>query len=130
MSINYTELMDYAIKASEKSYSPYSKFSVGAAVLMNSGKIYMGCNVENASYGMTICAERNAIFKAVSEGERGIVAIAIYSPQKGDCYPCGACRQVISEFQFGDNEIEIVTENNGKLDIKKLADYMPYMFKF
>ena len=95
---DYKLLMDMAKEASKKSYSPFSRFAVGASVLAKSGKIYTGCNIENSSFGMTICAERCAIFKAVSEGERKILAVAIYSPNKDDCNPCGACRQVILEF--------------------------------
>ncbi len=91
--------MNEAKEASKNSYSPFSRFAVGAAVLASSGKIYRGCNVENSSFGLTNCAERCAIFKAVSEGEREIRAVAIYSPNADSCYPCGACRQVMYEFQ-------------------------------
>ena len=120
--------MDKAKEASKASYSPFSRFAVGACVLAKSGKTYLGCNIENSSFGMTICAERCAIFKAVSEGEREILAVAIYSPNSDDCNPCGACRQVMYEFQ-GDNEIEIITESVGKLNIRKLTEYLPYGFK-
>ena len=118
---DYKVLMDKAKDASKKSYSPFSRFAVGACVLASSGEIYTGCNVENSSFGMTICAERCAIFKAISEGEREISAIAIYSPNADDCNPCGACRQVMYEFQGDDNEIEIITENMGNLIIRKLS---------
>ena len=128
MDIDYKLLMDKAKEASKYSYSPFSKFAVGAAVLMSNGSIYTGCNVENSSFGMTICAERCAIFKAVSEGQKEILAVAIYSPNADDCYPCGACRQVMYEFQ-GQDEIEIITEDKGKLNIKKLSDFLPYGFK-
>lgn len=84
--------------AAKTSYSPYSKFRVGAAVLAGSGKIYSGCNVENASYGLCNCAERTAIFSAVAAGERTVKAIAVYTPTKTPTSPCGACRQVINEF--------------------------------
>ena len=80
MDIDYKFLMDKAKEASQASYSPFSRFAVGAAVYMKSGKIYQGCNVENSSFGLTNCAERTAIFKAVSEGDKEILAIAIYSP--------------------------------------------------
>lgn len=94
-----TLLFNEAKKATTKSYAPYSHFRVGAAVLCSSGKIYSGCNVENSSYGLTICAERTAIVKAISEGENSINAIAIYSEDNSDyIYPCGACRQVLQEF--------------------------------
>ena len=121
--------MDKAKEASKTSYSPFSRFAVGASVLAKSGKIYTGCNIENSSFGMTICAERCAIFKAVSEGEREILAVAIYSPNTDDCNPCGACRQVMYEFQGDDNIVEIITENMGELIIRKLSEYLPYGFK-
>ncbi len=128
MNINYKLLMDKAKEAALTSYSPFSRFAVGAAVLAPNGKIYQGCNVENSSFGLTICAERCAIFKAVSEGEREILAVAIYSPNADSCYPCGACRQVMYEFQ-GDNEIEVITENLGSLDIQKLSYFLPCGFR-
>ncbi|MBC7365678.1 MAG: cytidine deaminase [Undibacterium sp.] len=84
--------------AAKKSYSPYSKFPVGAAILCGSGKIYTGCNVENASYGLCNCAERTAIFTAAAAGERTIKAVAVYTPTAAPTSPCGACRQVINEF--------------------------------
>lgn len=93
-------LVEAAKRAREFSYSPYSKFAVGAAVLTRSGKVYGGCNIENASYGITNCAERTAIFRAVSEGEREIVALAIVADSKRPVPPCGACRQVIAEFKI------------------------------
>ena len=126
---DYKKLMDIAKEASKMSYSPFSRFAVGASVLAKSGKIYSGCNVENSSFGMTICAERCAIFKAISEGEREILAVAIYSPNSDDCNPCGACRQVMYEFQPDDTELEVITENLGNLNIRKLSEYLPYGFK-
>jgi cytidine deaminase len=87
-----------AHRAAQAAYAPYSKFRVGAAVLTRAGKIHTGCNVENASYGLSSCAERTAIFKAVTEGEREIVAVAVYTPTRKPTLPCGACRQVIHEF--------------------------------
>jgi cytidine deaminase len=87
-----------SIEASKRAYCPYSHFPVGAAVLTTEGRIFSGCNVENASYGLTICAERNAIFHAVSHGLQPIVAVAIYTPTPRPSAPCGACRQVINEF--------------------------------
>lgn len=128
MNHDYNLLMNKAKEASKMSYSPFSRFAVGAAVLAKSGTIYSGCNVENSSFGMTICAERCAIFKAISEGEKEILAVAIYSPNADDCNPCGACRQVMYEFQ-GDEEIDVVTENMGELIVRKLAVYLPFGFK-
>ena len=126
---DYKLLMDNAKEASKTSYSPFSRFAVGACVLAKSGKIYTGCNVENSSFGMTICAERCAIFKAVSEGERIISAVAIYSPNADDCNPCGACRQVMFEFQNEEDGVEIITENMGELVVRNLSEYLPYGFK-
>ena len=129
MEIDFNLLMDRAKEASKTSYSPFSRFAVGAAVLTSNGKIYEGCNVENSSFGLTICAERCAIFKAVSEGEREIKAIAIYSPNSDNCYPCGACRQVMYEFQGDDEEISVVTENLGQLEVQKLSYFLPCGFR-
>jgi cytidine deaminase len=84
--------------ASEKAYAPYSNFHVGAAILTDTGTIYTGCNVENASYGLTSCAERNAVFTMIHAGEQRIVAVAVYTPTATPTAPCGACRQVINEF--------------------------------
>jgi cytidine deaminase len=92
------ELRLASIKAAGRAYCPYSHFAVGAAVLAANGKIFSCCNVENASYGLTICAERNAIFIAVASGSQQIVAVAIYTPTPAPSAPCGACRQVINEF--------------------------------
>jgi cytidine deaminase len=91
-------LAQTARQAAKSSYSPYSKFAVGAAVLADSGKIYAGCNVENASYGLCNCAERTAIFTGVAAGERHFRAVVVYTPTPQPTMPCGACRQVINEF--------------------------------
>ena len=125
---NYEELLKRAKEVSKNAYTPYSKFNVGACVLAESGNMYVGCNFENSSYGMSICAERNAIGTAIANGEKKIVAIAIYSPNKDNCPPCGACRQVMYEFQ-GEREIEIITEEKGELNIKKMSDFLPFGFK-
>ena len=129
MNIDFQELMNNAKEAAKNSYSPFSRFAVGAAVITSSGKIYRGCNVENSSFGLTNCAERTAIFKAVSEGEREIYAVAIYSPNTDSCYPCGACRQVLYEFQSDDYEIDVVTENLGALEVQKLSYFLPCGFR-
>ena len=129
MNIDFQELMNNAKEASKNSYSPFSRFAVGAAVLTSSGKIYQGCNVENSSFGLTNCAERTAIFKAVSEGEREVLAVAIYSPNTDSCYPCGACRQVLYEFQSDEYEIDVVTENLGVLEVQKLSYFLPCGFR-
>ena len=100
--MNNKELMDLALKARENSYSPYSNFAVGAALLAKNGKVYLGCNIENSSYTPTICAERVAFFKAVSEGVKEFEAIAIVGGKTKEdgrfCAPCGVCRQVMAEF--------------------------------
>jgi len=124
--INHKELLKHANEAMERAYAPYSNFKVGAAVLMSSGKIYTGCNIENASYGATNCAERTAIFKAVSEGEKEIKAIAIVSSGKEFTYPCGICRQVIAEFM---KEGEFIFENGqDEIQIVPLEKMFPYSF--
>ena len=128
MNIDYKLLIEKAKEAVKTSYSPFSKFAVGAAVMMSNGQIYTGCNIENSSFGMTICAERCAIFKAVSEGQKEILAVAIYSPNADDCYPCGACRQVMYEFQ-GKNEIVVITEHENQPVPRMLSDFLPYGFK-
>ena len=110
------KLVNEAIKARDMAYSPYSQFCVGAALLCDDGSIYTGSNIENSSFSATICAERVALFKAVSEGKRNFLAIAVAGAKQGEtpskpCYPCGVCRQVLSEFCKEDFKIYIVTEN-------------------
>jgi len=112
------ELIHKAIQAKETSYSPYSKFRVGAAVMTDDGEIFAGCNVENASYGLAICAERNAIFQAVFAGNRKIVAVAVSSDEQTFITPCGACRQVIAEFADKNAEIILLTKNEKSKSIK------------
>ena len=126
------ELVLAALKAREAAYAPYSGYAVGAALLTNAGKIYTGCNVENASFGATNCAERTAFFKAVSEGERTFVAIAIAGGKAGEAvsdyaYPCGICRQVMQEFCEADFQILVVTVN-GEFKEHTLAEMLPYGF--
>lgn len=94
----WSQLMDSARSASKRAYCPYSDFHVGAALLGESGAIYHGCNVENASYGLTICAERSAVARAIADGETEIVGIVVYTPTPKPTTPCGACRQVLNEF--------------------------------
>lgn len=124
------ELIKIAVKAREMSYSPYSGFKVGAALLCKNGKVYTGCNIENAAYTPTNCAERTAVFKAVSEGEREFLAIAIVGG-KGNtlndlCAPCGVCRQVLCEFCDGDFRIVLGTPESIKT--VTLGDILPYSF--
>lgn len=101
----YNSLIEFAKKAADTAYAPYSRYRVGAAVLSDSGEIFTGCNVENASYGLTICAERVAIFKARSAGHSVWKAVAIYAPAGPAPLPCGACRQVMAE---GGNAPEVI----------------------
>jgi cytidine deaminase len=96
--IDFSALVAEAKAASGRAYCPYSQFRVGAAVLTESGDVVAGCNVENASYGLTICAERNAVFQAVARGASAIRAIVVYTPTSTPSAPCGACRQVLNEF--------------------------------
>lgn len=119
------ELMKMAKAAAAFSYAPYSNFCVGAALLTKDGTIYTGCNVENASYGATNCAERTAIFKAVSEGYRQFDKIAIAAKDGSTAYPCGICLQVMNEFM---PEGEILLENNHKLFSCHLKDLLPSGF--
>ena len=128
----YKNLLEQAKKASELSYSPYSKFPVGACVLFESQKTYSSCNIENASYGLSICAERNAITKALSEGEKTkITAIAIYSPKQKKCMPCGACRQWLSEFAQNSHDTKIILEDeNLEPFVLTLEEIFPFGFKF
>ncbi len=126
--MNYEELLNKAKDASKNSYSPYSKFAVGACVLSESGEIYTGCNFENSSFGMTICAERNAIGSMINNGERKIKAVAIYSPNQKNCVPCGACRQVIHEFSENDNVVDIILESDSGIRVLKLSELLPESF--
>ena len=120
-----SELYELAVKAKEHSYSPYSGYAVGAAVLTDSGSVYSGCNIENASYGATICAEMNAIFKAVSEGHTKFKALAVVADTEGPCAPCGACRQVISEFEIP----QIILANlKGNYRVVSLDELLPFRF--
>ena len=120
-----------AVMAREKAYTPYSNYKVGACLLAKSGKKYLGCNVENAAYTPTNCAERTAFFKAISEGERGFEAIAIVGGKDGEplslnCTPCGVCRQVMLEFCTKDFKVILGTPDDFK--VYTLEQIMPYAF--
>ncbi len=115
-----------ARKAAAKAYAPYSRFRVGAAVLAGSGRIYFGCNVENASYGLCMCAERSAILSAVASGESRIGAVAVYTPTREPTSPCGACRQVINE--FGPDALVISVCDSDKRLESPLCDLLPDSF--
>ncbi len=124
------ELLNMARDAAQESYSPYSHFPVGAALECADGSVFTGCNVENAALGSTICAERTALCKAVSEGRRKFVRIAIYGEGEKYCLPCGACRQVMSEFD-SDGDMEVLcTRSGGRYVSYRLSQLMPHPFEF
>lgn len=128
--MKYQELLNEAMEARKMSYSPYSGFKVGAALLCKDGSIVTGCNIENRAYGPTVCAERTAFFKAVSEGKREFQAIAIVGGKEEAemCYPCGVCRQVMGEF-CNPESFEVVCGIPGKeIEIYKLKELLPKMF--
>lgn len=124
-------LVKKAYEAMQYSYSPYSGFKVGAALLCKNGNIYTGCNIENSAYSPTNCAERTAFFKAISEGEIDFKAIAIVGGKDGEitdyCYPCGVCRQVMAE--FCDRDFEIITASPEGIKTYTLKDLLPEAFK-
>ena len=123
---DYDKLIKAARQVRENAHAPYSNFRVGAALRAQSGRIYTGCNVENASYGLTCCAERVAIFKALSEGERGFEAIAVVTDAESLTPPCGACRQVIWEF-CGDIPV-ILANLKGKVEHERAGKLLPRPF--
>lgn len=126
--MEYSELIEQAVKAKQFSYAPYSDFHVGAALLGKSGKVYLGCNIENAAYTPTNCAERTAVFKAVSEGERDFLAIAIVGDGEEYLAPCGVCRQVLTEF-VNPKEFDIImVEKNQKYKKMTLEQLFPESF--
>ncbi len=131
--ISAVELLEKAKEASKNSYSPYSKFSVGAACIFESGKVYLGSNIENVSYGLGLCAERNALSTALCDGEKSkLLAIAVFSPNQKRCLPCGACLQWLNEFSnMHSADIEVVLEDDGTEPlIHELSELLPFGFKF
>ncbi|MCM2531604.1 cytidine deaminase [Neobacillus pocheonensis] len=125
--MNIDQLIEEAKLAREKAYVPYSKFGVGAALLTKDGKVYQGCNIENAAYSMCNCAERTAIFKAYSEGDRDFQLLAIVADTERPCSPCGACRQVISELCPRDMLV-VLTNLKGDIQEITVADLLPGAF--
>ncbi|MBN7772695.1 cytidine deaminase [Clostridium aminobutyricum] len=123
--MDYKELYRIAIKAAENSYAPFSKFRVGAALLTKDGEVFTGVNVENSSYGATICAERTTFTKAISEGKREFTAIAITGNGK-TAWPCGICRQFM--YEFGSDLVVITGEDEAHLEIMKLSELLPHGF--
>lgn len=132
--MNDKELVRISLEARKKAYCPYSGFSVGAALLTNNGKVYTGCNIENSSYGATNCAERTAIFKAVSEGEKSFTAIAVCGGLKDDevpkgyAYPCGICRQVMREFCDPETFRVIFCKSVDEYEVHYLKEILPFDF--
>lgn len=130
--MGYAELIGAALKARQNSYSPYSGYQVGAALLAKSGKIYTGCNIENAAFGPTNCAERTAFFKAVSEGERQFDAIAIVGSPAGEpvqlAWPCGVCRQVMMEFCDPESFVVIAAKSKEEYAVRTLQELLPEGF--
>lgn len=129
-TVAQTRLARAALKAAKASYSPYSRFPVGAALLAQGGKVFAGCNVENASYGLTLCAERVAVLKAVSEGRRTFKALAVTGGRGRAVRPCGACLQVLSEFCGPDFPIILSSlDKPAKAGMVTLGDLLPQAFK-
>ncbi len=128
--MTYQQLVFKAIEARQNSYSPYSNFAVGAALLSADGDLYTGANIENASYGLAVCAERTAIFKAVSEGVDKFTAMAVACDTDtfDNAFPCGACRQVMAEFADDETDI-IVSLKSGEYRVYKLRDLLPHAFR-
>ena len=121
------QLVDLALAMTERSYCPYSKFPVGAALLCEDGQVFTGCNVENAAYGSTICAERTALVKAVSEGRRGgFVRLAVAGRGTDWCWPCGACRQML--YEFAPNLTVLAARGDGQFQTVLLRDLLPHGF--
>ena len=122
-----TELIDLAVKTSENAYVPYSHFPIGAVLVTDEGKIYTGVNVENASFGLTNCGERTAIFKAVSEGERSFKELIIYGQTEKPVSPCGACRQVMAEFFEPDLPVTLIAKDKSTV-VMTVKELLPYSF--
>jgi cytidine deaminase len=121
-----TELIAAASKAREHSHAPYSHFRVGAALRADSGRIFTGCNIENSTFGLTLCAERVAVFKALSEGERGFDAVAVVADTERLTPPCGACRQILWEFC---RDAEVILSNlGGQMTVRRMSDLLPDAF--
>ncbi|MFH1197609.1 MAG: cytidine deaminase [bacterium] len=125
--MDYKELVNLAADARKKSISPYSNFKVGAALLTEDGKVYEGANIENATYGLTICAERTALFAALLAGERKFKAISVIGDDGGFCPPCGPCRQLLVEFCGPELDV-ILRKSEGDLQIIKMKELLPLSF--
>ena len=126
--MNDRELLKLEKQDAERAYAPYSRFQVGAALECADGRVFTGCNVENSALGCTMCAERTAIFKAISEGQRQFTRIAIYGESTDYCMPCGSCRQVMAEFSGGDLELLCANASGGYVSYK-LSQLLPHAFR-
>ncbi|BAC13707.1 cytidine deaminase [Oceanobacillus iheyensis] len=126
--MNKNQLLDASLKAMDSAYVPYSTFPVGAALLTKSGKLYTGCNIENAAYPVTCCAERVAIFKAISEGETQFAEMAVAANTKRPVPPCGSCRQVMSEFFTSSMKIHL-TNLNKEVKTLTIEELLPFSFQ-
>lgn len=128
--MDYKQLAKEAICARKNAYTPYSSFRVGAALLCEDGSVYQGCNIENAAFGPTVCAERVAVFKAVSDGKRAFSALAVVGGKDkvASVTPCGVCRQVLSEFCGADFKVLLVQDEDGSYNETTLGALLPYAF--
>lgn len=126
MIMNNQALILEAKEAMKHAYVPYSHFMVGAALLTKSGRVYRGCNIENASFGATNCAERTAIFKAISEGEKDFIKIAVVSSSNDYTFPCGICRQVLSEFM---PDGEVIFDDGKNILVCSVSELLPHSFE-
>lgn len=122
-----TNLIELAIEASQNAYVPYSHFPIGAAVKTADGQVYTGCNIENASFGLTNCGERTAIFKAISDGHRDLIELAVYGQTERPVSPCGACRQVMAEFFQQDAKITLIAKDGQTVEMT-VGELLPYSF--
>ncbi len=128
--MNSETLLEVAAKAAEKAYSPYSEYKVGAAVLCADGTVFTGCNIENSSYGLTVCAERTAVFSAITDGHRDFVALAVVAIGEHMPYPCGACRQVLNEFCREELSVYIAKADVLEdYEVISLAELLPHGFR-
>jgi cytidine deaminase len=128
LAIPWPELLDAATRGRAQAYAPYSRYAVGAAVLAKSGRVYAGANLENASYGLSVCAERNAVAAAIAAGEKQWLALAVVTESSPPASPCGACRQVLAE--FADDLAILLANDRGEQLRLQLADLLPHQFRF
>ena len=126
--MDISRLLEEAQGAKAKAYAPYSGFRVGAALLTGKNRVFTGCNIENASFGLTVCAERVAVYNAVSSGEKDFRALAVIGDGEDCCRPCGACRQVLAE--FGGNILIIMANKEKQYEVKPIFELLPEGFNF